>query len=294
MLVVAVPAGVVQRLRHGGAGAEAEGDPEAVLASAGAEGDAHQGCGRTPAGVQVGRLAAVEGLGGAQQGVVEGAQGGRRPVRGGQRAGGGVVADGCGESPGPCGGPRRDGLPGPEQGGGGLGEGQRGRVPRVQPALGGGRGEPAQPGPGEGVLGVVEGGGECGPPGGGLLTAHGIEQGGDGVVHRGDRRPLPVEAEVPGERTGCGQGEPQHEQPAGPGERHPGTEGGADEQLRARGGGDGSDRADTAGEQPEPGERQGQRYGRQPLPGTRAHEQAERAGQRGHPEPPPGGCRAGR
>ena len=156
-------------------------------------------------GVQIPAAAPVEGVGGVQQRVVEGAQRGRRTGGRGQRPGVRVLAYGGGEPSGPRGGPSGHGLLGPGERGRGLGEGQRGGVLGVQPPLGGRAGVPPQPGPGERVLGVVEGGGERDAAGDGVLGPRGVEQVGDGVVHRGDGVPFAVEPEVPGDGAGRGQ-----------------------------------------------------------------------------------------
>ncbi|GAA3238581.1 hypothetical protein GCM10020256_59000 [Streptomyces thermocoprophilus] len=92
--VAAVPVGVVEGLSGGDAGAEAEGDAQPVLASAAPERDGEQVAGGAPPGVQLpAAVPAVEGLGGVQQGVVQGAQGGGRndPARAAARWAGGRV-----------------------------------------------------------------------------------------------------------------------------------------------------------------------------------------------------------
>ncbi|GAA3306619.1 hypothetical protein GCM10020295_63310 [Streptomyces cinereospinus] len=77
VLVRPVPLGVAQRLGQGDAGAHAQGDAQAVLPAAGPQDGPQQVPGRAPPAGRVAALAAVEGLGGVQQGVVEGAQGGQ-------------------------------------------------------------------------------------------------------------------------------------------------------------------------------------------------------------------------
>ncbi len=212
----------------------------------------------------------------------------------------GVAAYGGGEAPGAFGGAGGHGFAGPGERGGGLAERQGGGVLRVQPPLGGRGGVPAQPGPGEGVLGMVEGGGEGGTAGGGPVAPHGVEQLGDGVVHPGHRVPLPVEPEVPDEGPGRGQHEPEQHQPQGTaeigerplppalGQRHPGPDGGGDQQLGPGGGRDGPDGADASGEEPEPGKQNGERDGPEPIPRDRPDEQPDRPHHSGHPEPPHG------
>lgn len=250
--------------------------------------------------MQVTAVALVEGLRGAQQGVIEGAQGGTRTVGGRQRPGVRVLPYGGGESPGRFGRPPGDGLPGPREGRRGLAERQRGGVLRVQPPLGGGGGVTPQPGPGEGVLRMVEGGGERDATGGGVVGPGGIEEVGDGVVHGGYGVPLAVEPEVAGDGAGGRKGEAQREQPPCPGEegnrpqppglrdRHPGAHGGGDEHLRTRGGGDGPDGTDTAGEQPDAGEEKGERDRSDMVPGVGPDEEPAGPGERGQPEPPDG------
>lgn len=121
MLVLPVPLGAVQHLRDGGAGPEAEGDTQPVLPAAGPEHGPHEIPGRTTPGVQVPVLPApVEGFGGVQQGVVEGAQGGRGAGGCGEGTGVGVAAYGGGEAPGAFGGAGGHGFAGPGERGGGL------------------------------------------------------------------------------------------------------------------------------------------------------------------------------
>lgn len=254
----AVPLGVVEGLRDGGTGPEGERDPQPVLTAARAEPGAQQVPHAVPAGVQVTAAALVEGVGGVQQGVVEGAQRGGGPGGRGQRPGVGVLPDGGGEPPGPGRRPFGQRLRGPGEGRRGLGEGQGGGVLGVQPPFGGGTGVTPQPRSGEGVLGVVEGRGERGAAGGGVLGPRRVEQVRDGVVHPGHRVPFTVEPEVAGHRAGRGQDEPQREQPSGPGEegegarppglrdRHPGADRRGDEQLRAAAGRDRPDGAHPA------------------------------------------------
>lgn len=231
-----------------------------------------------PARVQIAAPAPVEGLGGPQQRVVERAQRGRRPGGRGQRPGVPVLPYGDGEPPGRRGGPSGHRLTGPGERGGGLGQGQRRGVLRVQPPLGGGTGVPPQPGSGERVLRVVEGGGERDAAGGGLVAPGGVEELGDGLVHRRYGRTLPVEPEVPGDRAGRRQREPQPEQPAGPAEvddrtqsavlrqRHPGPDRGGDEQLRTGSGRDGPDGTDATGDQSDEGEQHREGHGPHVLP----------------------------
>lgn len=148
---------------------------------------------------------------------------------------------------------------------------------------------------------MVERGGECDAPGGGVRGADGVEKLRDGVVDRRHGLPLAVEPEVPGERTGRRQREPQPEQPAGPHEigeralpsllrqRHPGADGGRDEQLRTRSGGDGPDGAHTAREEPDAGEEQSERHGPEMITGVGPDEHPDRSGQGRHAEPLDGG-----
>lgn len=206
-----------------------------------------------------------------------------------------VAAYGPGEPARPFGGALGDGLPGPGERGGGLGEGQGRGVLRVQPSFGGRGGVPPQAGSREGVLRVVEGGGERDAAGDGVPGADGVEEVRDGVVHTGDGVPLSVEPEVPDERAGGGQGQSEPEQPGGTGEiaerplppalrqRHPGSDGGGDEELRTGGGGDGPDGTDAAGEESEAGEKDGERDGAEAVTCVRTDQQPGGPGQRRHP-----------
>lgn len=251
-----------------------------------------------PTGVQVAALALVEHLGSVQEGVIEGTQRGRGPVGRGQRPGVRVPAHGGSEPTGTFGGTRRHTLPAPGQRGRRLREGQRRGVLRPQPPLGRGTGVPAQPWPGESVLRMIEGGGEGDATGGRRGGPDGIEKSGDGVVHSGDGLPLPVEPIVPDDRTGRGKEQPQREQPSrsgdegkGPqpprlGQRHPGPDGGRDQQLRTGGGGDGADGTDASGDEPEAGEDQGQHEDARAVTGVRPDEHPARPRDRWHPEPP--------
>lgn len=144
---------------------------------------------------------------------------------------------------------------------------------------------------------MVEGCGERDTAGGGVSGADGVEEVRDGVVHVGDGVTFPVEPEVSDEGAGGRQGQPEPEQPGRAGEieerplppalrqRHPGPDGGGDEELRTGSGGDGSDGADAAGEEPEAGEEKGERHGTEVLPGVRPDEQPGRPCQGGHPDP---------
>ncbi|MCF0090303.1 hypothetical protein B0E37_05410 [Streptomyces sp. MH192] len=178
----------------------------------------------------------------------------------------------------------------------------------MQPPLGRGTGVPAQPGSGQGVLGLVECGGQGRPAGRGPGGAGGVEESGDGLVHAGDRRPLPVEAvaEPCAARGGArrGQQKAQTQQPARAGEveeralparlrqHHPGAEGGGHQELGAHGGGDRPDGADRTPEQSQKGEQQGQGHRTGVPSGVTAGQQPGRTGQRGQTEPADRGASA--
>lgn len=177
-----VPVAVVQELRDGGTGPEAECHPDPVLAPGGADGSAQGGDGCSGAGVQRLRTGAapgphtylpssacrpvvfpyrtVERHGRVQQGLVQSAQGGVGTGRSGQRTARGRGADGVREAPQPLGRAGRKRAARPGEGRGRLGERQGGGVLRVQAAFGAGTGVPAQARPGQGVLRVVERGGQ--------------------------------------------------------------------------------------------------------------------------------------
>ncbi|WP_167459195.1 MULTISPECIES: hypothetical protein [Streptomyces] len=167
----------------------------------------------------------------------------------------------------------------------------------MQPPLGRGTGVPPQPGPGERVLRVIEGGGQRDAPRGRVGSARRVEQRGDRLVHGTDGSPLSVEPVVTGGDPGRRQSEPQREQPPGPGEkegralppglgeRHSGPDGGADEQMRTRSARDGPDGTDGSGDEPESGEEESEHDSTDVLSGVRPDEQPSGPGERGHPEP---------
>ncbi len=167
----------------------------------------------------------------------------------------------------------------------------------MQPPLGRRTGVPPQPRPGERVLRVIERGGERGAPPRRLRPTGGVEQRGDRVVDGGYGVPLAVEAVVTGDGAGRGQREPQQDEPRGSGEegegplpsrfgqRHPGADGGGDEELRTGTGGDGPDGTEPAGDQPDAGEEEGEHDGPHMLAGIRPDQQPPGSRERGPTEP---------